>query len=273
MRILLRLFLRLFPDEVDGILRSEMEETFWDGYHASGSRSRFLVREMWSFFKTGVRERVFRRKRSGLDSGGGFSPIGAGGPSGGVPGFGGRFGLLATLKDDLSLALKKVKKSPGFTSATALVLAMGIGATVAMFSILDAALLRSLPYPDPHELVLGSATFDGAWNITCSFPDYEDHRDSSDAFQVMAAMMPGLHSYTVTGGDAPQRAGVHWVTHDFFEAIQITPALGRGFSPEDGERGASDVAVISFGFWQRWFGGDPDVLGQTSWWRALRLRW
>lgn len=248
MRRLLRLILRIFPEDRDGILRTEMEETFLDGYRDSGSSVRFAVRECLSLLSAGVGERLARQGSAG---------------GRGYPGPTGPFALFSALGADLRLALRRLRKAPGFSAATALTLAVGIGATVAMFSILDAALLRALPYPEPDELVLGSATFDGELNMTCSFPDYMDHRDASDAFEVMAAMLPGLQRYTVTGGDRPERAGVHWVTHDFFDALQIAPTLGRAFAPADGERGAADVAVISHGFWQRWFGGEADVLGRT----------
>lgn len=248
MRYIVRLLILIFPEDLDGILRSEMEETFLDGYRHAASPIRFAFRELWSLLKAGAGERLARRRPVR-----GQWPLGPTGP----------FSLLSALKADLRLALRRLRKDPGFSAATCLTLAVGIGATVAMFSILDAALLRALPYPEPEELVLGSATFDGEMNMSCSFPDYIDHRDGSDAFEVMAAMLPNLHRQTITGGDRPERAGVHWVTHDFFDALQIAPVLGRGFSSADSERGATEVAVISHAFWQRWFGGDSDVLGRT----------
>jgi predicted permease len=166
------------------------------------------------------------------------------------------------LRDDLRLALRKLSKSRGFTAAAVLTLAVGIGATVAMFGILQAALLRSLPYPDPGELALGRATFQGQMNMTCSFPDYLSHEEGTDAFEVLAAVF-SPQRYTLTGGDVPVRVVAHWVTANFFGALEVAPALGRTFLPEEGEPNGPDVAVISYGLWQRWFGGDPRVVGRT----------
>jgi len=131
-----------------------------------------------------------------------------------------------------------------------------------MFGILEAGLLRALPYPDPQELVLGRATFEGRMNMTCSFPDYLSHKDGSDAFEVMAAVF-SPQRYTLTGGEAPVRIGAHWVTANFFDALDVRPALGRTFLPEEGEPNGPDVVVISDGLWHRWFGGDPRVVGKT----------
>ena len=161
------------------------------------------------------------------------------------------------------MALRKLSKSLGFSTAAVLTLAVGIGATVAMFSILEAALLRSLPYPEPGELVLGRATFEGEVNMTCSFPDYVDHKEGSSAFEVMAAVLPPLQRYTLTGKDVPERVGAQWVTADFFDALGVAPAMGRSFIPEEGEPNSSDVVVISHGLWRRWFGGNPQVVGKV----------
>lgn len=260
MRAMLRSLLRLFPEDVDGILRTEMEETFLDGYRASASPLRFALRELWSLLRNGVAERArswvggTREGRGARGVGGAPVPRGSGaGPPGEV---------LLTLRDDLRLALKTLFRSPGVAVASALTLAVGIGATVAMFGILEAALLRSLPYPDPEELVLGRATFQGEMNMTCSFPDYLSHKEGSDAFEVMAAVY-SPQRYTLTGGDAPVRVGVHWVTANFFDALGVRPSVGRTFIPGEGEPNGPNVAVISDGLWHRWFAADPLAVGKT----------
>jgi putative ABC transport system permease protein len=256
MRVLLRGLLRLFPEDVDGILRVEMEETFLDGYRSAGDPFRYAARELWTLFLSGAGERVK----------GTFSDAPEGAPTGGMSpgdsGGGGSGNLLSSLSGDFRLALRKLMKAPGFSMAAVLTLAVGIGATVAMFSILQAALLRSLPYPDGDELVFGRATFSGEMNMTCSYPDYLSHKEGGEAFEGMAASLPP-QGYTLAGQDAPVRIAAHWVTWDFFEVLQVLPTQGRTFLAEEGEPNGSNVAVISHGLWQRWFGGDPEVVGQT----------
>jgi len=261
MRTLLRALLRLFPEDVEGILRAEMEETFLDGYRQASSPLSFAFRELWSLFRTGTSERF--RGWVGITRESSGAPSGLGSPLSHEPNPHGQMSLISTLQDDLRLALRKLSKSLGFSSAAVLTLAVGIGATVAMFSILEAALFRSQPFPEPEELMFGRATFDGETNMTCSFPDYVDHREGSDAFEEMAAFLPFPQRYTLTGEDQPVRVGAVWVTSNFFDALGVTPAMGRTFLPDEGEPNAAEVAVISHGLWQRWFGGDPQVVGKV----------
>jgi putative ABC transport system permease protein len=262
MKVLLRTLLRLFPEDVDGILRAEMEETFQDGYREAPSRVRYAARELWSLFMNGAGERI---RDSVTDS----SPESEGGNrTGGGPQRGSRskdtrsLSWSTTLWTDLRLALRKLIKAPGFSVAAILTLAVGIGATVAMFSILQAALLKSLPYPDAEELVFGRATFSGEMNMTCSFPDYLSHKEGGEAFEGMAASI-SPQRYTLTGEDAPVRVAAHWVTWDFFDVLDVPPAMGRTFVAEEGEPNTPDAVVISHGLWERWFGGDPRAVGKT----------
>ncbi len=242
MRWLVRTLLRLFPERTDGILRAEMEETFLDGLRASSSPTRFAVRELWSLIKNGTGERL-----EDLGSMRIFHPM----------------SIFSILRDDFRLAARKLTKNVAFSVTSVLTLTVGIAGTVAMFSILEVALLRSQPFPEPEELVLGRATFSGEMNMTCSFPDYVSHKEGSDAFEAMAAFLPSLARYTLTGKDVPERVGTQWVTAEFFQALDVRPSMGRTFVLADGEPNAPDVIVISSGLWQRWFGGDPGVLGQT----------
>jgi putative ABC transport system permease protein len=260
-RILVRALLRLFPEDVDGILRKDMEETFLDGYGASHSPLGFTLRELSSLLRNGIGERA-TRWITGISQPGSAS-TGPGGASPGSPRSSRAPGILSILRDDARLAFRGLLRSWGFSLAAVLTLAVGIGATVAMFSILEVGLLRSLPYPEPEELVLGRATFRGEMNMTCSFPDYLSQKEGSDAFEVLAAVLPNLQRYTLTGGEDPERVGTQWVTAGFFQALGVPAAVGRTFTPEEGEPNAPDVVVISHGLWQRWFGGDPEVVGKT----------
>jgi len=170
---------------------------------------------------------------------------------------------LDDLRQDLRYTFRRMGKSPAFSFSVVLTLAVGIGATVAMFSVLDAALFRSLPYPEPDRLVVGRTTFNGNVNSFGSFPDYMDYRDGNDGFRVMAAFMPLTRPYLVTGSDSPEMAVASVVTVDFFQALDVAPLAGRTFIPDEAEPSASEVVVISHGFWQRWFGGASDVVGST----------
>jgi putative ABC transport system permease protein len=170
---------------------------------------------------------------------------------------------LAALVQDLVYALRVLLRSPLFTVAAVVTLAVGIGVNVAMFSVLDAVLIRPLPYPEPEQLVYGRATFGVRVNSTVSYPDYIDFRDRSDAFESLALIRSGLQWFPITGVGEPERVSGNWITVDFFDALGVTPQLGRSFAAEEGERGAPDVMLISHGYWQRRFGGSTDVVGRT----------
>jgi putative ABC transport system permease protein len=164
---------------------------------------------------------------------------------------------------DIRFALRALRRTPGFTLAALLTLALGIGATTAMFSVLDVALRRALPFPDADELVLGRATFDGNVNPWVAFPDYMDFRDQARSLESLATIGGGSSLVTVTGADEPEQARFTFVTRNLFETLGVGPVLGSTFSIEELPEGGGGEVVISHGFWQRWFGGSPDVLGRS----------
>ena len=170
---------------------------------------------------------------------------------------------MSTFMQDVSYAVRTLSRAPGFTAVVIVILAIGIGANVAMFSIADAVMLRSLPFADADQLILGRTTYDGqvAWNV--SSPDYYDYRDQVQAFQSLAAIRSGASPVTVTGGDEPERIPAILVSVNFFPTLGIAPQLGRQFGTDEAELSAPSVAIISHGYWQRRFGGAPDVLGRT----------
>jgi putative ABC transport system permease protein len=132
-----------------------------------------------------------------------------------------------------------------------------------MFSVTDAALGRALPYPDPEELVLGRATFNGNVNPWASFPDYQDYRDRAESLESLATIGGGASLVTITGGDEPTQASITFVTANLFETLGVPPATGRTFTIEELPGDGAGQVVISHGFWQRWFGGSGNVLGTT----------
>lgn len=167
------------------------------------------------------------------------------------------------LFQDIKYAARGLLKSKGFTAVVLITLTVGIGSTVAMYSVLNAALGQALPFPEPNQLVLGRATFGGNVNPFASFPDYMDYRDQNESFQAFGAMTGFPMEITVTGQEEPERIQAVLASGSLFEALAVQPHLGRLFSPEESGPGGDPALLLSFGYWQRSLGGDPDILGQT----------
>ena len=167
-----------------------------------------------------------------------------------------------TLWQDMRYGLRMLLKNPGFTFVAALTLALGIGANTAIFSVVNAVVLRPLPFPDAEQLVW----FDGvnpARGITesaLSVPDYLDWRSQADAFQSMTAFVQGSAILSDESSE-PERVPRGVVTASFFQTVGVNPAQGRALLPEDELTGSEPVAVLSHGLWQRRFGANPNVVG------------
>ena len=170
---------------------------------------------------------------------------------------------LSDLTLDARYAIRGLLRTPGFTVVALLTLALGIGATTAMFSVANAAMGRALPFPDAEELVLGRATFSGNVNPWVSFPDYMDYRDRAESIKSLATIGGGAGLFTITGADEPEQASVTFVTANLFETLGVNPILGTTFTIDELPGGGTGQVVISHGFWQRWFGGSNDVVGKT----------
>jgi len=179
----------------------------------------------------------------------------------------GRPGLqrLDELCADLRLAFRTIRKSPGFAATAILSLALGIGTNTAIFSVLDAVMLRLLPVRDPGQLVFvqlsGTAGHGGP-----PYPLFELIRDNAKSFEAVSAFGPGNMELTADRGRELAR-GV-WVSGSLYEMLGITPVIGRNLSPHDDQvpgRGGPNgpVAVISRAYWQQRFDGDPAVIGRT----------
>ena len=171
---------------------------------------------------------------------------------------------MGTLGQDLRYGFRMLRRNPGFTTVAVLTLALGIGANTAIFSLLDALLLKSLPgVKDPQQLVL--VTVNGWPNL--SYPLYENLRDNSQSFAGLFASA-GISKRTmrVVGSGAVEEVPV-WnqaVSGNFFSVLGARAILGRTLTPDDDRSGAHQpVAVISYDFWERRFGRDPAVLGKT----------
>ena len=165
-----------------------------------------------------------------------------------------------TLFLDLKYGLRMLAKNPGFTAVAVLTLALGIGANTAIFSVVNAALLRSLPYKEPGRLVYvwSAEKARGINQSTVSIPDLRDWRERSQVFDGMAGWFSG--TYNLSGGDEPQQVGGWIVSPNFFEVLGARPELGRTFAPGDSK---DHVVVLSHAIWTGLFGGDRGIQGKN----------
>src|SRR5436190_4926073 len=166
--------------------------------------------------------------------------------------------------NDFKFAFRQLLKNPGFTAVAVLTLALGICACTAIFSLINAALLRTLPFPEADRLAVIWADNPGLKSGQPSIPpanaDVGEWREQSGSFAKIAAFSPRTADL-VDGGD-PERVGAAGVTAGFFETLGVTPLLGRTLARDEEPPGGPPVALISHGLWQRRFGGDPAVLGK-----------
>ncbi|HUP41921.1 MAG TPA: ADOP family duplicated permease, partial [Thermoanaerobaculia bacterium] len=168
------------------------------------------------------------------------------------------------LARDLGFAARSFRRSPGLTLTALLALGLGVGATAAIYSVVDAVLLEPLAYPEPDELVLliDSNPEAGFPRFAASPPNFADWREQSESFEQMAAFSRANLALDAPGVD-PERLSGAAVSTGFFEALGVEPALGRIFRPEEDRPGAEAVAVLGHGLWQRRFGGRPEIVGET----------
>ncbi|MBL8206052.1 MAG: ABC transporter permease [Blastocatellia bacterium] len=169
---------------------------------------------------------------------------------------------MQTLWQDLRYSVRTLLKHKGFTFIAVLTLALGIGANTAMFSVLNTYLFRALPYPNSEQLVRVFRTSSHSQSWPHSAASFLDQREKNSVFGQMVAFN-GIAPNLAEEGQAAERLQGMAVTADFFPALGVQAALGRGFTPEEDQPGASQVAVLSDRFWQRRFSGDPNILGRT----------
>ena len=162
---------------------------------------------------------------------------------------------------DLRYGARMLVKHPGFTCVAVLTLALGIGANTAIFSIVDAVLLRPLPFRDPEWLTMlwSSDLRQSQSRSSVSYPNFEDWRTQSTSFERLAAFRG--RTFTLSGRGEPVRVNGAVVSADLFDLLGIAPSLGRAFRAEEDEAGAL-VAILSHGLWQRLFDSDPQVVGR-----------
>ena len=181
-------------------------------------------------------------------------PVTAGAP--------GRMNMFRDFWQDLRYGLRTLVKNPGFTSVAVIALALGIGANSAIFSVVNAVLLRPLPYKNPDQLVMvwEDDTKGGYPRDTPAVGNYIDWRTQNQVFEGMAAMAD--QSFNLTGVGDPERIDGKRVSASLFPLLGVEPELGRTFSPEEDQPGSNRVVVLSHGLWQRRFGSDKKVTGR-----------
>ena len=170
---------------------------------------------------------------------------------------------MQTLLQDVRYGLRLLAKNPGFSSIAVITLALGIGANTTIFSAVNAALLRALPYGDPDRLVYvwSAERARGINQSTVSIPDLRDWRQQNRVFDGLAGWWSG--SYNLSGGDEPRQVAGWTVSPNFFDVLGAQPELGRGFATGEGQPGNERVVVLSHSLWMGALGGDPRILGRT----------
>ena len=164
---------------------------------------------------------------------------------------------------DAQFALRSLTRSPGFTAVVVLTLALGIGATTAIFSVVNAVVLRPLPYPEPQQLVRITSELRGfgATDTGVSAAELIDYQSRTDLFADVAGLLP--INANVTSGDTPERVDMMLVSWNYFSVLGVSPAHGRTFGREDDTPGVANIAVVSDGFWRRRLNADVEAVGRT----------
>jgi predicted permease len=169
---------------------------------------------------------------------------------------------MESLLQDLRYALRRLRQAPGFATVAILIVALGIGANTAIFSIVNAVLFRPLPYERPDELVnVYVSDSRGREFATTSFPEFREFREQRDLFTGTIAFDMNVVTRIVDDGSSVLFA--EYVTADYWDVLGLRPALGRGFLPEDDVPGSAPVVILSHHTWQRDFGADPGVVGTS----------
>lgn len=171
---------------------------------------------------------------------------------------------MKTIFHDLRYALRQLRKSPGFTATAVLTLALGIGANIAVFSVINASLLNPSGIPHPSQVVALRAKYSmgDLGNIAISPPDFADAVAGKNIFTSAAVMQKKAFNYSASGS-IPERLNGATVSWQWFDVFWARPGLGRVFRPEEDEPGADHEVVLSYLAWKQRFGGDPGIIGRT----------
>ena len=165
---------------------------------------------------------------------------------------------------DIRYGIRSLLKRPGFTAIALVALALGIGANTAIFSLVNAVVLRPLPFPDPDRLVWVWGNIRSGGNTASVSPlDYLDYREQNNTLENLAASFGIPAPVNMTGNGDPERLNASLVTGNYLQTFGVSPILGRGFTLENEKTGQDQVAVLSYELWQRRFGGDSGIINKT----------
>src|SRR5690242_10006581 len=173
---------------------------------------------------------------------------------------------MRNLLSDFRFSLRMLRRNPGFSAAAIVVLALGIGAKTAIFSVVNAVLLRPLPFDDPSRImqvwhVPPAKSFPGITMFSVSPANYLDWRSQSSSFEQMAAY--GFRSFTIGGTERPEVVQAGAVASDFFPLLRVQPLLGRTFTPDEDQPGKGHVVVLGYNFWRDHFASDRNIVGRS----------
>src|SRR6266700_2303692 len=164
---------------------------------------------------------------------------------------------MQTLWQDVRFGLRMLGKNPGLTAVAVLTLALGVGATTAIFSVVYGVLLRPLPYPDSKRIMAVFEVTSKGRPSRIADPNFDDFREQSRSFQAIAKYNQVIAS--VSGGSQPTRTTVAAVSPDFLKVFGIQPIFGRDFSASDAKKGAGRIVLVSYGYWRQHFGSSRDL--------------
>jgi predicted permease len=171
------------------------------------------------------------------------------------------------LMQDLRFTFRTLNRDRGFALVAVLILGLGIGANIAVFSVVNTILLRPLPFRDPHELLwlAGNKGLGGLSDMTYRVDAYEDYARANKSFQEMTAFSPyySLSETKLVGTGTPKPLQSVWVAGNFFQMLAVQPVLGRLFAPEESLKGGRPVGLLSYSLWQQQFHGDPKIVGRA----------
>jgi len=169
--------------------------------------------------------------------------------------------FLTGLGQDLRYAFRTLRKSPGFTAVAVLALALGIGANTAIFSVVNGVLLQPLAFPDASRLMNVFETSSEFSEASVAYPNYLDWRRENHSFTDMGVYRGS--DFNFTGAGQPEQLSGKYVSASLFPVLGVTPLLGRSFLPDEDRQGGGCSVMLSYGFWQRRFGGDQNILGKA----------
>ena len=166
-----------------------------------------------------------------------------------------------TFWNDLRYALRTLRNNPGFAAVTILTLALGIGANTAIFSVINAVLLRPLPFGTPNQLCVITESLPSVPMVGPSYQNFQDFRDRAKSFSAMSATR--ITTLTLTGAGEPERLPAQMISASMFPLLGVSATMGRTFAPEEDRAGGPQVVLLSYGFWRRHFAGSADVLDKS----------